>query len=93
MRLNLAWCAGFGVAFAAMDHAKFITDLRVLLSPAPTDLGKYREHLAAMRWQRVAQDFMTATGSRPLLQHVDFALAANDDAVDVLIEQLVAIGE
>lgn len=74
-----------------MDHATFILQLRAV--SAPTGLAVYRQRRATLQWQRVAQDFMTATGSRPLLQHVDFSRAANDDAVDVLIEQLVAIAE
>lgn len=52
-------------------------------------IARYEAQVAAARWCERAAAFMIATGVRPLLVGVD--MAANEDAVDVVVEQLIKL--
>lgn len=54
------------------------------------------ESLAAgkrMRYERRIQEFMVAHGAREVLTHVDWKSAANEDAIDAVIGQMIAVAD
>lgn len=74
----------------SIQHGKPLNeaDLSAILGVADL-LGRARR----LRWERSAQSFIRSQGMAASLVHVDWRPAANADAVDEVIEKMIAIAD